>query len=116
MNKKFSTYSHILIIVVAFLIYSLTGVFSKLASMHEFLSIKYIVFFSCVLLMLGLYAILWQRVLSFMPLHKAFLCKSICIVITLAISYFVFAETLTLNNILGAACIISGLVVLSWQK
>jgi len=107
---------HILLLFVSFVVYSMTGVFSKMASMHEFLSVKYIGFFACVLLMLGLYAILWQKVLSFMPLHKAFLCKSICIVITLAISYFVFAETLTLNNILGAGCIISGLVVLSWQK
>jgi len=105
-----------LILFVAFIVYSFTGVFSKMASMHEFLSVKYIAFFGCVLLMLGLYAILWQKVLSFTPLHKAFLCKSICIVITLAISYFVFAETLTLNNLLGVGCIISGLVVLSWQK
>jgi len=102
-----------ILLLIAFFVYSLTGVFSKLASQNQFLSFKYIGFFGCVLIMLGLYAILWQKVLSFMPLHKAFLCKSICIVITLAISYFVFAETLTLNNILGATCIIAGLVVLS---
>lgn len=62
---------------------------------------------------LGLYAVLWQKVLSFMPLNKAFLCKSICIVFTLGISYWMFAENITLNNILGAIIIILGLVVLA---
>lgn len=106
----------IVLLLIAFIVYSFTGVFSKLASQNEFLSVKYVGFFVCVILMLGIYAILWQKILSFIPLHKAFLCKSICIIITLALSYFFFAEELTLSNILGAVCIISGIVVLSWQR
>ena len=100
------------LLLTAFLIYSCTGIFSKLASLHDFLSIPYILYFGCVIGTLGLYAVLWQKVLSFMPLNKAFLCKSICIVFTLGM----FAETITLNNILGAIIIISGLVVLTWKK
>ena len=104
------------LLLTAFLIYSCTGIFSKLASRHDFLSIPYILYFGCVVGTLGLYAILWQKVLSFMPLNKAFLCKSICIVFTLCISYWMFAETITLNNIFGAIIIILGLIVLAWKK
>ena len=104
------------LIILSFLVYSCTGIFSKLASLHAFLSIPYILYFGCVVGTLGLYAILWQKILSFMPLNKAFLCKSICIVFTLCISYWMFAETITLNNILGAIIIILGLVVLAWKK
>ena len=106
----------ILLLLLAFVIYSGTGVFSKLASQHSFLSLPYILFFGCVIATLGLYAVLWQKVLTFMPLNKAFLCKSICIVFTLALSYGLFDEHITRNNILGAICIILGLVVLSWKK
>ena len=106
----------ILLLLSAFVIYSSTGVFTKLASQHSFLSLPYILFFGCVIATLGLYAVLWQKVLTFMPLNKAFLCKSICIVFTLAISYGLFGEHITRNNILGAICIILGLVVLSWKK
>lgn len=106
----------ILLLLLAFVIYSGTGIFTKLASQHSFLSLPYILFFGCVIATLGLYAVLWQKVLTFMPLNKAFLCKSICIVFTLAISYGLFGEHITRNNILGAICIILGLVVLSWKK
>lgn len=106
----------ILLLLLAFVIYSGTGVFSKLASQHSFLSLPYLLFFGCVIATLGLYAVLWQKVLTFMPLNKAFLCKSICIVFTLALSYGLFDEHITRNNILGAFCIILGLVVLSWKK
>lgn len=104
------------LLLFSFLVYSCTGIFSKLASRHAFLSILYILYFCCVVAALGLYAVLWQRVLSFMPLNKAFLCKSICIVFTLGISYWMFSETITLNNILGASIIVLGLVVLAWKK
>lgn len=106
----------ILLLLLAFVIYSGTGIFTKLASQHSFLSLPYILFFGCVIATLGLYAVLWQKVLTFMPLNKAFLCKSICIVFTLALSYGLFDEHITRNNILGAICIILGLVVLSWKK
>lgn len=106
----------ILLLLLAFVVYSGTGVFTKLASLHSFLSLPYLLFFGCVIATLGLYAVLWQKVLAFMPLNKAFLCKSICIVFTLALSYGLFGEHITRNNILGAFCIILGLVVLSWKK
>ena len=104
------------LLLIAFLVYSCTGIFTKLASMQEFLSLEYITFFGCVVLMLGLYAVLWQKVLSFMPLNKAFLFKSISILITLGYSYLLFSETITLYNIIGACIIISGLIILSWEK
>lgn len=113
---KGCTIRRIFLLLFSFLIYSCTGIFSKLASQKAFLSIPYILYFGCVIVTLGLYAVLWQKVLSFMPLNKAFLCKSICIVFTLGISYWMFAETITLNNILGAIIIIFGLVVLAWKK
>lgn len=104
------------LLLLSFLVYSCTGIFSKLASQNAFLSLPYVLYFGCVIGALGVYAVLWQKVLSFMPLNKAFLCKSICIVFTLGISYGMFGETITLNNILGAVIIILGLVVLAWKK
>ena len=105
-----------LLMFVAFSLYVLSGVFSKLASQHPFLSLSYIGYFSCVFFALGLYAILWQRILSFMQLNKAFLCKSITIVMLLIISRYCFNENVSFNNIIGASFIISGLIVLAWRK
>jgi drug/metabolite transporter (DMT)-like permease len=65
---------------------------------------------------LGFYAVLWQKVLEVYPLNKAFLCKSVTIIIILALSHYLFGETISLNNILGAILIILGIGMLSWKK
>lgn len=80
------------------------------------MSLEYILYICCVILALGIYAILWQKLLSFMPLNKAFLCKSITILIILAVSALIFNEIVTLNNIIGAGFIMSGLAVLVWKE
>ena len=106
----------VLLIVIAFIVYSVSTIFSKLASQREFLSLPYILFICGVVASLGIYAVLWQKVLAFMQLNKAFLCKSITIFFILAISVFLFGEQVSMNNMIGTGCIISGLVVLAWKK
>lgn len=106
---------NVALLTVAFVVYSGTAIFSKLASQHEIFSSLYLVFFSCVLISLGIYAVLWQKVLAFMSLNRAYLCKSITIVIIICISHFLFGETITERNLIGAIFIIGGLFVLSWK-
>ena len=104
-----------LLLFAAFLLYSCEGIFSKLASTQELLSANYITYFICVLAALGAYAILWQKALEHIPLNKAFVCKSMTILLLLAISYFVFDEQVSMNNIIGALFIILGIIVLAWK-
>lgn len=114
-NSFFNNLRNILLLLLTFLIYSGTSIFSKCASYHQVFSIPYISFFSCTILLLFLYAILWQKVLSIFPLNRAFLYKSSTIIMILCISHFVFDELITINNILGVVLIIIGLVFLSWE-
>lgn len=112
MSKLYNT----LLVSTTFLIYTLSGIFTKFASMQEPMSIPYIAYLAAAILVLGTYAVLWQKVLSFMPLNKAFLCKSITLILGLLVAHFVFAEVITLYNIIGASFIICGLVALSWKQ
>ncbi len=105
--------SSFLILIVAVLIYSTSGVFSKLAAQEDFLSLKYIIFLGLVIMVLGIYAILWQIALKITPLSKAYLYKSLSIIMGLLFAYFFFNEKITINNILGATAIISGLFILN---
>ncbi len=106
----------VLIATLAFIVYACSSIFSKFASLHDFLSLPYLFFLGLVVLMLGLYALLWQKVLSMIELNRAFLYKSSTILMILSASVFVFGENISRNNIVGALFIISGLVVLSWKK
>lgn len=105
-----------LLLFFTFFIFCFTGIFTKLASQQVPMSMAYLGCLVGAIVVLGLYAILWQKVLSFMPLNKAFLCKSITLILGLLVAHFVFAEVITLSNIVGAAFIIGGLVVLATQK
>ena len=102
-----------ILIFFTFLVYSLSGVFSKYASFYEPLSWGYILCLGAVVTVLGVYAVLWQKLLSIMPLNKAFLCKSITIFFGLIIANLLFDEQISLNNILGTVIILSGMIVLS---
>lgn len=113
---KIRPFQNIVILIGAFIVYSCSSLFSKLASQYEFLSLPYCIFFGGVLVALGTYAVLWQKVLSFMELNKAFLCKSITILIILSFSFLFFGEKITIYNIIGASFIILGLIVLVWKK
>lgn len=116
MEKRGLSFSSLLLLIVAFLIYSTTGIFTKMASMQEMLSVPYIQYFSLVVLAIGLYAILWQLILKKVDLAKAFLFKSLTVVFALFFAWSIFGEVITCKNILGCVFIVFGIMLNSfWQ-
>ena len=87
----------------------------KLASMEEFLSIHFCIFYGIELGIILLYAVLWQIILKKVPLTIAYMSKSITIVFNLFIAHFIFSESININNIIGAVVIISGIICLGWK-
>lgn len=102
--------------IMASAIYSATGIFSKRASQFPPLSLSYIANFSGVLLLLGVYAVMWQIILKRFPLTVAFMWKSVGLIFGLFYSWLFFHEEITMNNIMGIAIIIVGLTVVSWKR
>lgn len=92
-------------------IYSMGGVFSKLAAGKEFLSIGFFFFYGLVLATLFVYAVLWQQVLKKMPLTTAFLNKSVVVVWGIIWGAIFFSEEIKWNMVLGAIVIIIGICV-----
>ena len=107
--------SSLFLLLMAFAVYSTTGIFSKLASMQDFLSMGYCSFLGLVILMLAIYAILWQIILKSTPLAQAFLFKSSTVIFALLFASCLFDEQVTLQNLIGASIIIAGIVVNSYS-
>ena len=105
-----------LLLCACFLIASSSGVFLKFASMYEFLSVRYVLYFGMTVLVMGIYAVLWQEVLKLIPLNKAYLYKSSGIGISLMYAYIIFGENITFHNIIGCAMIIAGIIILSYKQ
>ena len=104
-NKTIKNYFYLHLLLF---MYSLGSVFSKLASKEDFLSFKFILFYSIVLLNLFLYAILWQQILNRMPLITAYANKSVTVIWGILWGYIFFSEKITIFKIIGSLVIIIG--------
>ncbi|MCF0147283.1 MAG: EamA family transporter [Clostridium sp.] len=105
---------------IAILIYTLSSVFSKLASdslgMNGLFDFKTILMLGGLVFILGLYAIVWQQVIKNIDLSVAYSNKGISIMWTLMWSVILFNEKLQFKNILGAVIIIIGIMVINYDK
>ena len=49
------------------MIYSMSGICSKMASQQHFLSFKFCLFYDIIIFLLGFYAIGWQQIIKRLP-------------------------------------------------
>lgn len=108
MTKPISTY---LALVGVNLIYACTSIFTKMASRQEMLSWPYLFWIVGAIGVMGVYALLWQQIIKRMPLSTAYMFKGTGLIFVLLISALLFGEAITLNNVLGSAIIIAGIVL-----
>ncbi len=93
------------------MVYSLSGICSKLAAGEAFLSAKFCLCYAGVLALLGVYALGWQQIIKRLPLTTAFSNKAVTVVWGIVWGAVFFHEPVTLKKLLGAALIVAGVVV-----
>jgi len=98
----------LILLHIIMMIYSVSSVFSKLASKEDLLSFKFIVFYGLVIFILFIYAILWQQVLKKMPLTTAYANKAVVIIWGLVWGKLLFHEEITLKKIIASIVIMIG--------
>ncbi len=67
--------------------------------------------YGLMILILGIYAILWQQILKQMSLTVAFANKAISIVWGMVFGAVIFSEKITFNMILGSLIVMAGIVL-----
>ena len=113
--KKTLNILSILALILINLLYSIVGVFTKLASQQDFFSWGYLLSFGGAVGVIGVYAILWQQVIKRIELSTAYMFKGTTIIFTMLFAYWLFGEQITWNNILGAVIIIIGIVLFAYS-
>ncbi len=103
--KKINKYVYLHLLLFFF---SFCGVFSKLASSNEFLSLKFCMFYGISIIILGIYAILWQQILKKFSLTTAFFNKAITIIWGMLWGILFFKEKVTVNMIIGTIIVLIG--------
>ena len=90
------------------IVFSFSGVFTKLAGQEPFLSGKFILLYGCALCLMGLYAIVWQQILRRIPLTTAYAARATGIAWSMVWGLLFFQEEIRWNMVLGAAVIMFG--------
>ena len=111
--EKSKSIIRIFILHIILLVFSLSTVLSKLASGEEFLSLRFCGFYAGIIVLLGIYAIVWQQLIKHLPLIFAYANKAVTIIWGLILGYLLFSESITLNKVIGALVVIAGIVVFS---
>jgi multidrug transporter EmrE-like cation transporter len=93
------------------MIYSLSGVCSKMAAKQAFLSPKFCLYYACIILLLGFYALGWQQIIKRLPLTTAFANKAVTVAWGLIWGVLFFSESVTPGKVIGMALVIAGVVL-----
>ena len=106
MKTKELALLHILLAV-----YSLGGIFTKMAGGYDYLSFQFIFCYGMVLFILVIYAVGWQQIIKRVPLTIAFANKAITVVWGIVWGALFFKESITLGKIIGAILVIIGVMI-----
>ena len=93
------------------MIYSMSGICSKLAARQIFLSAKFCLYYAIIILLLGFYAIGWQQIIKRIPLTTAFANKAVTVVWGIVWGRMFFQESITLGKIVGAILVVAGVAL-----
>lgn len=94
-------------------VYTLSGIFAKLASGYTFMSLGFILFYGAEILVLGIYAVLWQQMIKRIDLSLAYANRSVAIFWSMLWAFAFFKEEITVQNIIGVVIIVIGTVIVN---
>ena len=82
-----------------------------MASKQAFLSPKFILFYGGMLVVMVVYAVLWQQVIKHLPLTTAYANKAVTIVWGIILGVLVFREQVSVRQVIAAVIIVFGAVL-----
>ena len=95
-----------------FLLYSGCGILGKLASQQLFFSMRFMALYASSLLVMVVYAILWQRILLTIPLTTAASYKGITVVWGIVWGRVFFNEGINDAKVIATILILTGVAII----
>ena len=111
--KKHIRWQDLLMLQAVFLIYSISSVVSKFASGRELFSMGFLVLYGLDVLVLGIYALLWQQVIKKFELSIAYANKAITLLWALVWGIVIFHEQITAGKVIGILLVMAGIFILN---
>ncbi len=97
------------------LFYSLSDIFSKLASGTELFSPMFCLYYGAVIVILFIYAIGWQQIIKRMPISTAYANKAATTIWGTVWGVLLFDEGFSIGKGIGILLVIAGIVLYSGE-
>lgn len=114
-TKKKLNIRDILLLQAIVVIYTLSGVAGKFASGYGFMSLGFILCYGVEILILGVYAVLWQQIIKRFDLSIAYANRSIALLWSMIWAVLLFHERVTVKNLIGVAIVIAGTMIVNGE-
>ena len=114
--KKKITLKDILILQAVIIIYTLSSVTAKLASGKELFSFSFFMFYGLEIVILGVYALLWQQMIKKFELSIAYANRAMALLWSAIWAIVLFKDSLSIKQIIGIAIVILGTIVVNSDK
>ncbi|MBR1884109.1 MAG: transporter [Clostridia bacterium] len=111
-NKK-NLIKNIIILQAIIAFYTLSTVLAKTASSKEFLSIEFVFFYGLEILILGIYAILWQQIIKKFDISVAYANKAMGLLWSIVWAIVFFSEDISIKNVIGVIIVIIGTIIVN---
>lgn len=115
-SKKRLRLKDILILQAVIVIYTLSSVMAKLASGEEPFSAPFLLFYLGELMILGVYAILWQQMIKKFELSVAYTNRAMALLWSMLWAVVLFRDRVTVKNVIGVALVIVGTLIVNGGK
>lgn len=94
-----------------FLVFSMSGIFSKAAASCSFMSWGFLLNYGMVIFIMGVYAFFWQQLIKILPLSVAYANKAVTVIWGLIWGAILYQEKITIGKVISAAIVILGVVL-----
>lgn len=113
-EKKKLSIKMLLLLQAVVVIYTFAGVCGKFAGNYPLLSLEFIFWFGGEVLILGIYAVLWQQIIKRVDLSIAYANRSIALIWSMLWAYLIFHDTeIGWQNIIGVIIIVIGTMIVN---
>lgn len=106
-------WKEIAVLQFAVMIYTLSGVAAKHAALYEAMSWPFLFCYGIEILILGIYAIIWQQLIKNIDLSIAYANRSMAILWSMIWAVIFFGEVITIRNMIGVVVVLSGTMLIN---
>lgn len=114
--KKKITWKNIIILQAVIIIYTVSSVVAKFATGKELFSFSFFLFYGIEIMVLGVYALLWQQMIKKFDLSIAYANRAMALLWSALWAVILFKDSLSVKQIIGILIVIAGTIVVNSDK